>query len=280
MLKLEVDQLGAATAGLPHAQVEVVLEELASNLARSLRASDLFAIEGEGIYYALLPETDALGGAVSKRRLRAALERANALRALEGAPTVLAACATYPADGERAEALWSCLNERVVDDRASFVRARALEQAPFRGLADALLAEAPSISGPLTEQAAVFQLDEIARRPHERGLLFVGAGGALAAPVRSALEQLRGLAGKTDVVLVAEREADEPPGLPVTWISPLRAGTDAPFVVYFGERPAYALVREPGRDEDDVSLYHTADRVLVEHLTFQLGRDLGIPIGG
>jgi hypothetical protein len=29
-----------------------------------------------------------------------------------------------------------------------------------------------------------------------------------------------------------------------------------------------------------VSLYHTANRTLVEQLTFQLGRDLGIPIGG
>jgi len=280
VLKLEVDQLGAATAGLPHGQVESVLAEVAASLARSLRASDLFAIEGEGLYYALLPETDALGAAVSKRRLRGALERSPALRGLPGTPAVLAACVTFPGDGERGDALWSSLNARIVDDRASFVRARAPEQAPFRGLADALLAEAPTISGALTEQAAIFQLDEISRRPHERGLLFVGAGGALSAPVRGALEQLRGLANKTDVVLVAERAADEPPGLPVTWVSPLRAGTDTPFVVYFGERPAYALVREPWRDDSDVSLYHTADRVLVEHLTFQLGRDLGIPIGG
>jgi diguanylate cyclase (GGDEF)-like protein len=280
VLKLEVDQFAAATAGLPHAHVEAVLEELATSLARTLRASDLFAIEGEGIYYALLPEADPLGAAVSKRRLRGALERSNALRTLPEAPTVLAACVTFPADGGRADALWSCLHARVLEDRASFVRARALDQSRFRGLADALLAEAPTTSGPLTEQAAIFQLDEISRRPHERGLLFVGAGGELPAPVRGALEQLRGLGSKTDVVLVAERAAEEPPGLPVTWISPLRAGTDARFVVYFGERPAYALVREPGRDDTDVSLYHTADRVLVEHLTFQLGRDLGIPIGG
>jgi hypothetical protein len=28
-----------------------------------------------------------------------------------------------------------------------------------------------------------------------------------------------------------------------------------------------------------VTIFHTCDRVLVEHLTFQLGRDLGIPVG-
>ena len=41
----------------------------------------------------------------------------------------------------------------------------------------------------------------------------------------------------------------------------------------------YALLREPASDEGRVTLFHSCDRVLVEHLTFQLGRDLGIPVG-
>jgi hypothetical protein len=193
---------------------------------------------------------------------------------------VLAAAATFPCDGSRGEDLWRALATRIADDRASFVRARDLERAPFRGLVDALLAEAPNGPAGLADQAAQFLVDEIVRNPSERGLLFVGAGERLGASVRAALERLRGLSARTDVVVVGERSADEAPGLPVTWVPPQRVGTDAPFLLYFGDRPAYALVREPGEARAEVVLYHTADRVLVEHLAFQLSRDLGIPIGG
>ena len=163
---------------------------------------------------------------------------------------------------------------------ARFVRAHSLEHAPFRGLVDALLAEAGAGDPAFVEQAMVFLVGEVARRPHERGLLFLAPGTGISGPLRGALEQLRSVASRTEIIMVAERTADEPPGLPVTWVSPLRAGTEAPFAVYFGDRPAYALVREPQAEASDASLYHTADRLLVEHLTFQLGRDLGLPIGG
>jgi DNA-binding response OmpR family regulator/GGDEF domain-containing protein len=279
LLRVDVDEPDAAFRGRSAAEIESLLEAIVQTLSRALRSADILAIESDGRYFALLPETDGIGAAISKRRLRAALERADALRGAEP-PVILAAAATFPADGATSEALGETLAARIADDRASFVRAHALDQAPFRGLVDALLAEAPTAGSALAEQVATFQLAEIARRPQERGLLFLGPGGPLAPALRAALEQLRGLEHKTDVVVVAERGADEPQALPVTWVSPLRAGTDAPFVVYFGDRPAYALVREPAGDEGDVTLYHTADRVLVEHLTFQLGRDLGIPIGG
>jgi diguanylate cyclase (GGDEF)-like protein len=280
VLRFEIDQIEAAWDGRPPAEVEDTLQEMVAALSRGLRAADILAIESDGRYFALLPETDVIGAAVSKRRMRSALERCDALRALPEALTILAAAATFPADGAGADALGEVLAARIGEDRASFLRAHALEQAPFRGLVDALLAEAPSANGALAEQAASFLVGEIARNPEERGLLFVGPGGPLRPPLRRALEQLRGLASKTDVVLVADRAPDAPQGLPVTWVSPLRAGTDSPFVLYFGDRPAYALVREPGGEDRGASLYHTADHVLVEQLAFQLGRDLGIPIGG
>ncbi len=195
-------------------------------------------------------------------------------------PTVLAATATFPTDGATADALWETLSRRSGEDRGSFVRARSLEQAPFRGLVDALLAEAPLAPSHTADQAMDLLLGEVARRPHERGLLFLGAGGELPDPVRKGLERLRNLSLQTDVVVVAEQVPESSAGLAVTWVSPQRAGTEAPFVVYFGDGPPYALVREPGDESGDVALYHTADPVLVEHLAFQLGRDLGIPIGG
>lgn len=280
LLRVEVDQLDRATEGRSPAEVDALLQAIVATLSRGLRAADILAVESDGRYYALLSETDAIGAAVGKRRMRSALERCEELRALPEPPAVLSAAATFPADGASADALGETLALRIAEDRGSFLRAHGLEQAPFRGLLDALLAEAPSASGALAEQAAAFLVREAVRRPEERGLLFVGPGGALRPPLRQALEQLRGASSKTDVVIVADRPEDGPQGLPVTWVSPLRAGTEAPFVVYFGERPAYALVREPGEDAGEVSLYHTADRGLVEQITFQLGRDVGIPIGG
>jgi diguanylate cyclase (GGDEF)-like protein len=280
VLRIELDQFERACERRSAGELEAMSQAAVAALSRGLRAADILAVESDGRYFALLSETDAIGAAVSKRRMRSALERCEELRALPEPPVVLAAAATFPGDCATAEALGETLAARIAEDRASFLRAHTLEQAPFRGVLDALLAEAPTANGRLAEQAAAFLLGEVVRRPEERGLLFVGPGGALGTPLRDALELMRGLSTKTDVVLVADRPDDGPQGLPVTWVSPLRAGTDSAFVVYFGDRPAYALVREPGGDADAASLYHTADRTLVEHLTFQLGRDLGIPIGG
>ena len=78
---------------------------------------------------------------------------------------------------------------------------------------------------------------------------------------------------------LADRKGDPVPGVPVTWVSPVRAGTQAPFLLYYGEGPSYALVREEAVEDGATSYFHTSDPVLVEQLAFQLGRDLGIPIG-
>jgi hypothetical protein len=53
----------------------------------------------------------------------------------------------------------------------------------------------------------------------------------------------------------------------------------APFLIYYGEGPPYAMVRDEVVEKESTSFYHTSDPVLVEHLAFQLGQDLGIPVG-
>ncbi len=67
---------------------------------------------------------------------------------------------------------------------------------------------------------------------------------------------------------------------PVTWISPDSSGDPDPFMLYYGDGPVYAIVtgREPS-ESGDLRLFHTADRAVVEHLAFQVKRDLGIPLG-
>ena len=68
-------------------------------------------------------------------------------------------------------------------------------------------------------------------------------------------------------------------GLPVTWVEPSRAGLHQPFLLYYGDGPVYAMVAADKPTAEGLPFFHTDDRALVEHLAFQLKRDLGIPLG-
>lgn len=280
LVRVVLDGVPEIRSALSEADFTEWLEGATLQVGRALRATDLLATESDDQFCVLLPETDALGAAVLKRRTRAALERSSQFRdlAAELRPEVVLAAGTFPADGTQLDALWRALEQRIDEDRKSLVRSLELENAPFRGLVDALLAESELGRPETGEQMTRFLLDEVARRPHERGLLFVAPGAGHAGALRDGLEGLRGLTPRTEIVLLAERKGAPVPGLPVTWISPLRTGTQAPFVIYYGEGPPYALIRDDGADAE-TAIYHTGDRVLVEHLAFQLGRDLGIPVG-
>jgi diguanylate cyclase (GGDEF)-like protein len=281
LVRLELDGLSDLRARVSESEFVEWVESLAFHVGRALRATDLLAAESESRFCVLLPETDSVGAAVLKRRIRAALERSEPWRDLTAAerPELLLGAATFPTDGTQLEALWGVLEGRVDEDRRSLVRSLELDAMPFRGLVDTLLAEGLVGKPETGEQMTRYLLDEVARRPHERGLLFVAPGAGMAGALRDGLESLRGLSPRTEIVLVAERKGAPVSGLPVTWVSPLRAGTQAPFLIYYGEGSPYALLREPAGEDGRVTLFHTCDRVLVEHLTFQLGRDLGIPVG-
>ena len=55
-------------------------------------------------------------------------------------------------------------------------------------------------------------------------------------------------------------------------------GTERLFHLYYGDGPAYAMLTAHKETAAGLGFFHTSDRVLVEHLVFQLQRDLGIPI--
>jgi len=110
-------------------------------------------------------------------------------------------------------------------------------------------------------------------------MVFVSPGSGIPGSVRESLERLRGLQPRAEVVLVSDAKADAVAGGPVTCVSARRAGTRAPFVIYYGEGPAYALIRERSEDGDASPFFHTSDRSLVEHLAFKLQRDLGVSVG-
>ena len=281
LLGVQIEGLEALRAALPQTELARWLEGVAVAIGRDLRSTDLLAAESESRFCLFLPETGPLGAAVLKRRMRSALERGTELAELdpELRPELVLATASFPADATQVDGLWRVLESRLVEDRESLIRSLGLRSAPFRDAMAALLERASEGRPETAEQMTRYLLGEVAQRPHERGMLFVAPGAGLAGALRDGLEAVRGLTPRTDIVVVADRSAAPVPGLPVTWVSPIRAGTQAPFIVYFAEGPCYALVRGEAAQGDATSMYHTSERAVVEHLAFQLGRDLGIPIG-
>lgn len=267
-------------AGLSREERLRFRHEVAHHVGRALRSTDLLAEHGSGQFGLLLPETDALGAAVLKRRIRDALEQSDLIQGVDepARPQVLLAAASYPADATQLETLWQLLQTRLEEERQSLVRSLGLDATSFAASVHALLARAEPAPPALPEQVSRFVLEEVARRPRERGLLFLAPGAGLSGPVREGLERLRGTSTRTEIVLVDEGPADPLAGSPVTCVSPRRVGTRAPFLVYYGEGPAYALLRQRESDGGSGGIFHTADRALVEHLAFQLQRDLGLPV--
>jgi len=258
------------------------IEAVTQSIGRAVRTTDLLACESEGQFCVMLSETDTIGAAALKRRIRTVVERDPEMRDLEAEnrPVVLTSAATFPSDGKDAVSLDAVLATRIEEDRNSVVRALGLETTPFRGLVDALLAEARPGRPETAEQMTRLLLSEVGARPERRGLLFVAPGASLQRALQDGLEHVRGLSPKTEIVLVADRKSDTLSGLPVTWLSPVGAGTACPFLLYYSEGSAYALIRDELVEDGATSYFHTSDPVMVEHLTFQLGRDLGFPIGG
>jgi FixJ family two-component response regulator/GGDEF domain-containing protein len=270
----------AAPAGLSREERLRFRHDLAHHVGRALRSTDLLAEHGSASFALLLPETDTLGAAMLKRRIRDALEQSDLLQGLEDRtrPQVLLAAVSYPADATQLESLWQLLQERLEEARRSLVRTLGLDASSFAASVHALLSRAEPAPAALPEQVSRFLLEEVARRPRERGLLFLAPGPALAGTVREGLERLRGASTRTEIVLVDEGPADPLAGSSVTCVSPRRVGTRTPFLVYYGEGPAYALLRQREGDGISTGIFHTADRALVEHLAFQLQRDLGLAV--
>ncbi len=274
LLEVELVGLAAMREREGATAASAFLDDFAERLQQALRGTDLCAVDGDSRYRLLLAETDALGAASLKRRIRGLVEPLVAAEGYgEALPTLRLAAATFPNDGSRIEELKRCLTRRLDEERRSLARQLERECHSFAQSRLRLLREAGPVPPQLPEQAFRFVLEELRRRAHERGLLWICPGGALRGPVLQELGRLRGRNLRAEIVLLADEESEVLRSLPITCVPPRRTGTRAPFLVYLGEAPAYACLRE--RDGDDTPFFHSSDRVLVEHLAFQLQRDLG-----
>jgi CheY-like chemotaxis protein/GGDEF domain-containing protein len=276
---VRIEQEGLAPAR-GEAATPTLLQSLAAagrRITRALRRTDLLAVDAQHRFWVLLTETDSLGAAVLRRRIREALESIPE-GAREGrAAQVVIASATYPTDGTQLERLQECVDQRSQEDGASQARGLRESGEPFGRALARLVQDAPPGRVELTEQTARFLLQEVGRRPHERGILYLSPGVAMTPALRDGLEGLRGVSPRTEIVLVSERGAAA--GLPVTCVKPVRTGTRLSFLVYCGEGSAYVLAQQTGTTDTEPGLFQSCDRPLVEHLAFSLGRDLGLSIG-
>jgi len=279
LLQVELSGLAEFRREMVDADFAAWLERFAFQVGRVLRTTDLLAAESESRFSILLPETDALGAAVLKRRIGEVLERGELLARDAGPrPRLVLAAASYPVDGTQLEELERTLGARLDEDRESLVHALGLEHKPFPILLDALAGRGEPLTADAFEQVVRFVIAEVERRATERGILCISPGPSLLHVVRDGLARLDPAQTRTELVVVTDGRADALAGVPVTCVAPQQIGSRRPFLLYYAEGPAYALVGEPGAAGDAATLFQTADRVLVEHLAFQLQRALGVPI--
>ncbi len=247
---------------------------VAGQIAGALRTTDLLASTEDGAYLVLLPQTDALGAGILAQRIRKALASMD-----EGGhgPAARCASATFPVDGSQLEKLVRVLDERVDQSRRSLLVTHPdlAKPQPIDPLLDHLL-ELGSIQPVEIEgQILRFVLEDVVRRPGDRAVLVLSPGTRWLPDVLETLREIRGHGTRTEIVVLAEGvERDANPQ--VSWISKSSLDPRRPFLVYYGEGPAFAMIGGVTATGASTPIFQTADRALVEHLAFELQRELGI----
>jgi len=279
LLKVDLGPLTDLCAQIGEAEVLGWLGRVVSTLRDVTRTSDVIASDGGGAFFVLLADSDRLGAAVLRRRVRESLSEGGALR--EGPssattyPTPRVGVATYPADGLQREALMQVLDERVEEERQSPVDALGLSRLSLTACLERLLEESECELPETAEQIVSFVLAELARQPRDRGLLYIAPGSAFDTVVHQGLAQLAEIPHETEISIV--HMGDRPPALDprVIWLKPAEGKCYPPLLIRFGDGPAYALVREEKAGPDGARMYHSTDRCLIEHLMFLLQAELG-----
>jgi two-component system cell cycle response regulator len=244
-----------------------------------LRATDVLAADGASRFFALLPEADALGAAVLKRRLRRALETGDLLTSIDpkARPRPHVGVALYPGDGAHLEPLMHALDRALEQERSSEAVSLGLERLSLSAALQALVRQGTPERPQMAEGIVRFVLGEVARRSRERGVLFAVPGVALAGAVQQGLESLEGVSASTELVVISEGDAPGAAPEELCWVSSKQVPGLPPCLIHYGDGPVYALIREEAHGDAEGRLFHTSDRVLVEHLAFRLQEELAVP---
>jgi two-component system cell cycle response regulator len=294
VLKVEIGPLDGLRAQFGDVAFRQWIGKAVAQLTRLQRSSDLLSIDGHGGFLILLPETDALGAAMFKRRAFDQLQSSEVLAILGpgSRAKIHVAAASYPSDGTQLESLLRLLDERIENDGSSLVREWVLDDKSIAACLAALLDGGVDERCDTVAQIAEFVLAEPARRSKVRSVLFAAPGEMLGDAFASGLTALRGRAGKTAISVLGEppnpssneperdepgrdeRDARDAETPDVKWLPKRELGVLPPFLIYFGEGSAYAMICEDAPDRDRTRFFQTCDRNLVEHLALRAQHEL------
>jgi diguanylate cyclase (GGDEF)-like protein len=255
-----------------------VLPGLVGAITRTLRTTDVLAADGPRRFWVLVTDTDPLGGVVLKRRIAQRLR--DCLREAQLAATPALGVANFPVDGETLEALSAAAERRVQEEHASVVRELGIEaETPLSAMGARLLDRALWLPSDFVGEAAELLIGDLACRPRDRGLLFL-APGPEKKRFLAPLTALGEIETATEVFLATDGDT-VPSGPAVTALSlPPNVSAETSWIVRFGEGPPYALVAGKPRSDGARPVFHSADPVLVEHMTFRLRAETGFGVRG
>ena len=195
------------------------LEGVVFQVNRALRSTDLLAAESEHRFRILLPETDSLGAAVLKRRIREAdpgqsdlLELAAAARSGRGSWSPPPATPPTAPRWTPWRGPWTIVSSRTA--RPWCAPWRSTNES-FAGAVDALLERAGSRPPPDPRAGDALRGGRGGPAAARPGPALRGAGQRPSRrSLREGMEGLRGLAPRTEIVLVGDGKPESLAGLP------------------------------------------------------------------
>jgi CheY-like chemotaxis protein len=257
------------------AEDAALLRQVAHLVSEALRATDLVGTDAAGHLTLLLPETHGLGAGILKRRIRTVLDGALRHRADGETPLTTLAHAAFPGDGRSFDQLLAALVRNSEQDRTSALHSARAADRSFDDLLEYFVETANDTRCETAEELAQFVFRERARVPGRRGLLMTAPNAAISGAVFRGVEELRGISLEGDVVVLVDPADPRTTGVPVTWVPRDKITTRRSFLLYHSEGPSYGLVFD---EREGGGVYHSTDRSFVEHLCFELGRELDLQV--
>ena len=162
IVRVDLGALGELRRSEGDQQLGHWLEGVVGQVGQALRSTDLLAVENEHRFAVLLPETDALGGAVLKERIRRSVEDSGVLDSLhtDMRRELTLAVATFPTDGTQLDALERVLEDRLQEHGSSPLRRLDLQDLRFVDAVEALLEEGEPLPSVFPAQAVQFLRDQ------------------------------------------------------------------------------------------------------------------------